>query len=306
MWLLLVLANLFADFIGEGTAHPLWIQLVGSAFLGFYFVVGGAKTAPSRRATTAIVLAAVLDSGIVAVYILMRLRGISTDGSLWWSILSSIITVGGTVLACAKLYSDSYSEGEHIPGLRQILATLVVSVVVTSSMFLALIKRLPIGPPAQATGDESSPREKVRERLAVVVEETNREIAKKPFSLADCPPPGSADACLELTRVDLRNDLGIDRHYRVHYSRANLDKDPAARKAWARLVGQDEFSFGFYEDREQFCRGETLQLMRDYGLRIGIVHYTVGGIEITRGVIDLAACLDLQEKAETPGANDEN
>jgi hypothetical protein len=308
MWLLLVVSNLIARFIGEDTAHPLWIQIVGSAFLGYYFVLGGAKTAPSRRATTALVLATTLNAGIVGLYLLMRERNISLHDSLWWLVLNFMVTLGGTVVACVKVYVDSQAEGESTPGLRQTLATLVVSIVVTSSILVALMERLPSVAPTKAIAHraKSSPREEVRERLATMVEETNREIAKKPFSLADCPSRESGAPCLELIRVNLRSDLGIDRHYRVHYSRVNLDQDSEAREAWTRLFGQNDSSFGFYEDRQQLCRGETLRLMRDYGLRIGIIHHTIGGIEIAHGIIDLAACLDWKEKAEASESSDDN
>ena len=59
-----------------------------------------------------------------------------------------------------------------------------------------------------------------------------------------------------------------------------------------RLVGPDESSYGFFKQREQICQEDTLRLMREHALRIGIIYHTVGDIEITRGVIDLAACLD--------------
>ena len=92
--------------------------------------------------------------------------------------------------------------------------------------------------------------------------------------------------------MELRKDLGLDRHYRIHSSRVDLDADNNARRAFASLVGPDESSYGFFEQREQICQEDTLRLMREHALRIGIIYHTVGDIEITRGVIDLAACLD--------------
>lgn len=153
------------------------------------------------------------------------------------------------------------------------------------------------------SNSEPSPRAKVRERLAAAVEEINREIANSPFSVADCPPGEAGKFCMELFRVELRNDLGLDRHSRVHYSRVDLDADENARKAYATLVGAGDSSFGFFEEREQLCQGENLRLMKEHGLRMGIIHYTVGGIEITRGIIDLAACLDLEELSKPMGEN---
>jgi hypothetical protein len=155
-----------------------------------------------------------------------------------------------------------------------------------------LLLRMPTPQPSGSQGGPQLTRKEVRRLLRESTERANREIALTPFSIEDCPELGDWEVCLEPFEVELRSDLQVNQHYRVHFPSVDLDENREAREAWATLVGGDDSSTGFWQESEQACTGQTLQLMKERGLRIGIFHYTPNGTLITSGIIDWHACQD--------------
>ncbi|HEX9670796.1 MAG TPA: hypothetical protein VGC93_15090, partial [Thermoanaerobaculia bacterium] len=112
MYLLLIATSLI-----ENEKRLWWIQLVGSAFLGYYFVVAGAKTAPVRKPLVAAALASLLTTVSLGIYVAAEALALPRD---WWHIFSSAITVAAAVWGCLIIYSQ-----EGVPPVKHTVATVV-------------------------------------------------------------------------------------------------------------------------------------------------------------------------------------
>jgi hypothetical protein len=285
--------NVVAPILGHDAASPWWVNLVLCGVFGYYSVRAGSAVAPAAKDLVAIVLATAVPSGLIGLVFLARALRLPALEPSWWTALEVLATAVGVAIAGSIVLSDALTSaagsarGRRLAGAAALTALVVGGLFVGASRFMPpRVERKPTAEPISTAS-----RAEVREYLAGLADRINAELERHPPSIADCPPEGPTTFCTILRRVDLRNDLGLDRHIIVYSKRIDLDANSEARAAWGSLFGGIEVSSQFGADLDQLCRGEILELMRNHGLRVGLVYETQAGLEITRGLVDLATCL---------------
>jgi hypothetical protein len=89
---------------GPESLINLWCEFINSVAGPYCFVLAGAKTAPSHRFITAVVLTVLFSvaNGVLLTLVLTSQRQFSTP--LWWFVTSLIIGLVAAIIACVQLH----------------------------------------------------------------------------------------------------------------------------------------------------------------------------------------------------------
>jgi hypothetical protein len=308
MWLALMVSNEIRKVLGQETGHPFWIQVVGSAFLGYYFVVGGARTAPKYRSSVAIAL------GMLLVLPLLALLAL---GARWSEALGlehlhqfghSLVVVGGVAFGVIRTYSEW--DDETLPSsfrLKSLVLTGTVAFLIFGTTSMALVVWLD-------KLQELREQEAVEDRLPESPAELSRFLHRvvetstldaRPVKANPCGPvrasePGKTSLCIDRFRAEVTSDgLGLK-----SFRRILRPDEPEQLASIAYLLNDGS------EDKKEVCTDEMwISLMRDLGLRLEYYYFDVSDRLLFAYTIDAKACDDyfeLEELMRTGGEDSED
>lgn len=81
-------------------------QLICSIVGPYFLVLAGAKTAPRFRLVTALTLTVLHAAFSCCLIMLVIMSGRSQAASLWWLILSSVIGITASIIACIQMRKE--------------------------------------------------------------------------------------------------------------------------------------------------------------------------------------------------------
>ena len=91
-----------------------YAQFINSILGSYYFVWAGSKVAPKHNFFVGIILA-VIHAGIIGSLLTVAVIYQAKSSPLWWLILTSIIGVVSTIVACVQL-----KEEDEIPKIKDV------------------------------------------------------------------------------------------------------------------------------------------------------------------------------------------